>query len=166
MRRISASGARSFASDSRSRRSSAVAGIILFKHSRADGPNAGYRGEQLRMERVGDGTQAADHGRSGSVEQFVGDAEDARVLCRRKCGPLAVLNNLFQRHAVPGAAPRGQDDVGTRITNEIRIRRLSRTSYELSPRGFDQLGDPSLRRDDRLPPFFTPDSLLGEVASS
>ena len=72
--------------------------------------------------------------------------------------PSAIANDLLQRDAISGTAPRGDDDVRISGTDGVSSGVLAGFADEIASGGFDEFCDPELRVNDGLSPFFAEDA--------
>src|ERR1700761_271914 len=109
------------------------------------------------MERGGKGAQTKQAAGCGAVEPLVCNAEDAALPHSAQVLPAAPLNNALEGHAIARAAPAEDHRVGIGISDCVRSGLFCGVAKELSAGGFDQLGDPGLRMDERLAPLLAID---------
>src|SRR5579871_4535891 len=94
--------------------------------------------KNLGMQDGGDGLQALQQRRRGRVEPGIGNTEHAPLADGVHFAPAALLHDFFQRHAVAGATPGGDDNVG--ITRQDRLGRgtLAGLAHKFAPGGLHQ----------------------------
>src|SRR3954451_2926431 len=95
---------------------------------------------------------------SRSVQEVVAYAVNALILGRTHVLPTAVAENLVQRDAVSSAAPGGDEHIRVGLQHTVGAGLGAGLSDEDSTCGIDEFGDPGLRSDQRLAPFFTEDA--------
>src|SRR5689334_19010877 len=94
------------------------------------------------------------------VQKLVIDAIHSTLPCCFGLLPATADNNLFQRHAIPRAAPCRHDNVWIRVGDFFFRELFPRFAEEPSARGFHQFGHPALRQNQRLAPLLTIDQRL------
>src|SRR6476646_8226332 len=115
------------------------------------------------MYRGGETVQAAEKRGGRRVEIFVANAVDAAASYGRYVFPVAAAGDLFQRNAVAGSAPGGNDDIRIGRSDLLERNLRAGSSNEFTSSGFDQLFDPELRGNQRLAPFFAESSRLWQI---
>src|SRR5262245_33164376 len=98
--------------------------------------------------------QPIQQGTGRRVQEFVVDAIDPALAPGFGLLPAVPGDDLFEWHAIAGAAPGGDDYVRISAADLLYGDLPARLAEESSAGDFDQLRDPALREDQRLAPFF------------
>jgi hypothetical protein len=93
----------------------------------------------------------------GSVEELVGDAEDAAFLHGFQVMPVALLDDSLEGDSIPCSAPGEEEDVRVGFGYGFCGGVSARFTEVLASGGFDQFGYPGLGVDEGLAPLFTVD---------
>jgi hypothetical protein len=109
------------------------------------------------MGRGGYAGEAFEQVRPGSVEELVGDAEDAAFTDCAEMVPVSLRYNFFERDAVSGSAPCEEENVGVGAGYGLWSGVGAGFAEVLATGDFDQIGDPRLGVDEGLAPFFAVD---------
>ena len=112
------------------------------------------RHKHLRMNRRCQRMQALHQRARGRVQKLIVDAVHSPVFCGFGLLPPALGDDLFQRHTISGAAPRGHNHVRIGGGYFFFRRMFSRLAKEASAGGFHQFRHPCLRKNQRLAPLF------------
>ena len=101
-----------------------------------------------------DAGQTLEEGVGRSVEELVGDAEDAMIADRFEGLPVALLDHAFEGNAIPCSAPTEEEYVRI-FGSDVFGCGVGTGCTEVATAGcFDEFGDPGLGVDERLAPFF------------
>jgi hypothetical protein len=101
--------------------------------------------------------EAFEEARARSVEELVGDAEDAAFADGAEMVPVALRYDFFERDAVSGSAPGKEENVGVGFGYGLWSGVGAGFAEVLATGNFDQIRDPGLRVDEGLAPFFAID---------
>src|ERR1700744_93603 len=116
--------------------------------------------ENLGIKRSGDRLQPLHQSRGRRVEKLIGNAENTMVADGLRLRPSGAGGEFFQRHAVAGSAPGGDDDVWVCLSNSFRRGDGPWLSQKDAACDLDQFPDPELRVNERFAPFFAVDEWL------
>ena len=118
------------------------------------------------MNRERQRIQTAKKGGSGSIEQLVAYAVNTGISSGASSLPLAVTDDFFQRHAVAGSAPSRDHNIRIPASHFVGSDLASGCPQKLTSGSVNEFGNPGLRCDEGLSPFFTENFRTSQSRSS